>query len=123
MLNGNRARREAFRGAGSRGARTLRGDKQRREHGAIDHGAAIRPRIESRVHVPVLAVGGGAERFRIGEIADDRLAAALGDAARFVLVAHQRGHDVTAAHQCIENGGADVSCGASQKDPHRGRIS
>ena len=43
--------------------------------------------------------------------------------AAFLVVAHERRHVVTAAHERVEHGGADVSGRAGQKDPHRGRIS
>ena len=43
--------------------------------------------------------------------------------ARFLVVAHERGDVVSAAHERVEHGGADVTGRAREKDPHRGRIS
>ena len=44
--------------------------------------------------------------------------AAGGDAARFFVVAHERGDIVAGAHERIEHRAADVSGGAGQEDPH-----
>ena len=106
----------------ARAAALRRGDDHL-ERRAVDRRAAARRRIVRRVDVAVLRVGGRAERLRIGEIADDRMAAARGDARRLAVVAHERRHVVTAAHERVEHGRADVSRRAGQKDPHRGRIS
>ena len=76
-----------------------------------------------RMDVAVLRVGGGAKRLGIGEIADHRMAAALRHQPRFLIVAHQRGHIVSGAQKCVQHRCADVAGCASEKDPHRGRIS
>jgi len=93
------------------------------ERRLIDCGPAARSRVVRRVHVAVLRVGGRAERFGLGKISDHRVRTALCDAARLLLVADQRGHVVSAAHERVEHGGADVAGRASQEDSHRGRIS
>ena len=62
------------------GAAALRRRDDRVERRAVDRRAAARRRIVRRVDVAVLRVGGRAERLRIGEVADDRMAAARGDA-------------------------------------------
>jgi hypothetical protein len=49
--------------------------------------------------------------------------AALGDVARLFVVADHRGHIVPAAHERVEDGGADVAGRAGEKDPQRGRMS
>ena len=46
------------------------------------------------------------------------MAAALGDAARFFVVAYERGHVVPAAHERVEHGRADVAGRAGEKDSH-----
>ena len=95
----------------------------RLERGAIDRGPAPGVESSARVDVAVLRFGGAAKRLRIGQIADDRCAAARGDSRGLLIVAHERGHIVPAAHERVEHGRADVSGRARQKDSHRGRIS
>ena len=51
------------------------------------------------------------------------MSAARGDARGFLVVAHERRDVVTAAHERVEHGRADVSGRARQEDSHRGRIS
>src|SRR5438445_10220142 len=58
------------------------------------------------------------ERLRLGEVPDHRHGAALGDAPGFLVVAHQRGDVVTAAHERVEHGRANVTGCASEEDPH-----
>src|SRR5205085_9051109 len=70
--------------------------------------------------VAVLRVDAAAERVRLFEVADHRVGAALGDAPRLLVVADERRHVVSAAHQRVEHGRADVARRARQKDPHRG---
>jgi hypothetical protein len=75
------------------------------------------------VNVAVLRGGSRAIRFGIRQIADHRMSAALRDTARFLGVAYERGDVVSAAHERVEHGGADVTGRAREEDPHRGRIS
>ena len=91
--------------------------------GTLDRGSAAGRRIERGVDVAVLRVGAAAERLGIGQVADDRMRAALGDVAGLFVVADERGHVVSAAHERVENGGADVARRPGQKDPHRGCVS
>src|SRR5262249_51460038 len=79
--------------------------------------------IEGRLDVAVLRLGGRAERFGIGEVADDRLATASCDAARFLGITDERGHLMTAAHESFEHRPADVSRRAGQEDAHDERNS
>ena len=103
------------------------GEYRRRENGLdhepIDGGRAAGSRVERRVDISVLRLRRTAVRFGIREVADHRMAAAFCHAARSLAVADQRGHRVSAAHERVENSGADVSRGAREKDSHRGRIS
>ena len=64
-----------------------------------------------------------AKGFRLGEISDHRPAAARRNGARLLVVTHERGNVVAAAHERVEHGRADVAGRAGQEDPHRGRIS
>ena len=73
--------------------------------------------------VTVLCFRRDAEGLGIREVADDGMPATRRHASRFLIVAHERRHVVRAAHERVENGGADVACRASQKNSHRGRIS
>ena len=104
-------------------ARPLGRRDQRFERRPLDRRAAGRRRVERRVNVAVLRLGAAAERLGIRQVADHRMRAALGDAARLLVVADERGDVVPAAHQRVEHGGADVAGRASQKDPHRGCVS
>ena len=93
------------------------------EHRFVDLGPASGRAVVRREHVAVLRLGAAPVRLGIGEVADDRMRAALGDAPRLLVVADERRHVVSGAHQRVEHGAADVSGGAAQEDPHRGRIS
>jgi hypothetical protein len=75
------------------------------------------------VNVAVLRLGDRPVRLGVRKIADGRMPAALRDATRLLLVADQCGDVVSAAHERVEHGGADVTGRAREKDPHRGRIS
>ncbi len=68
--------------------------------------------------VPVLAVGVCPVRFGIREVADHRMSATFGNAARFLAVANQRRHVVAGAHQRVEHCSTDITRRAGQKDPH-----
>ena len=62
---------------------------------AIDLRSFPRRAIERGMHVTVLRVGSGFVRLGLGEISNQRTRTTLGDATRFLVVAHERRHVVT----------------------------
>src|SRR5206468_736716 len=101
-------------------SRPLRRLHDRLDRELIDRRTATGRRIERGMDVSVLAVGGLPERIRFGEVAEHRMAAALRDVTRFLVVADQRRDVVTGANERVEHGGTDVAGGTGEKDPHRG---
>src|SRR4051812_33284318 len=112
---------EALVGAGAAGGARPPGRRdQDLERRLFDRRAAAGAGVVGGVHVAVLRVDAAAERVRLFEVANHRMGAALGNAPRLFVVADERRHVVSAAHQRVEHGRADVAGRARQKDPHRG---
>jgi hypothetical protein len=102
------------RGAGS--TRTLRRRENGFERRLLDRRPSAGRGIVGGVHVAVLPVGDAAERFGLGQVADDRMAAALRHAPRLLVVADERRDVVSVDEQRADEIAPEQAGGAGDED-------